>query len=57
MKKRKIEPTFPRIVAACPAAIINPATGKPVDKKLVYSVFRQLMHCGASSFGGLETEG
>ena len=38
MKKRKIEPTFPRIVAACPTAIINPATGKSVDKKRVYDV-------------------
>ena len=35
MKKRKVEPTFPRIVAACPTAIINPATGKPVDKRRV----------------------
>ena len=33
MEKRNIEPTSPRIVAACPTAIINPATGKPVDKK------------------------
>ena len=44
MKKRKIEPTFPRIVAACPTAIINPATGKPVDKKRVYDVFRELCY-------------
>ena len=44
MKRRKIEPTFPRIVAACPSAIINPATGKPVDKKRVYDVFRELCY-------------
>ena len=44
MKKRKIEPTFPRIVAACPTAIINLATGKPVDKKRVYDVFRELCY-------------
>ena len=44
MKRRKIEPTFPRIVAACPAAVINPATGKPVDKKRVYDVFRELCY-------------
>ena len=44
MKKRKIEPTFPRIVAACPTAIINPATGKPVDKKRVCDVFRELCY-------------
>ena len=44
MKRRKIEPTFPRIVAACPAAIINHATGKPVDKKRVYDVFRELCY-------------
>ena len=44
MKKRKIEPTFPRIAAACPNAILNPATGKPVDKKRVYDVFRELCY-------------
>ena len=44
MKRRKIEHTFPRIVAACPAAITNPATGKPVDKTRVYDVFRELCY-------------
>jgi len=44
MKKRKIEPTYARILAACPQAVINPATEKPVGKKRVYDVFRELCY-------------
>ena len=44
MKKRKIEPTFPRILAACPQAVVNPDTGKPVGKKRIYDVFRALCY-------------
>ena len=44
LKKRKIEPTFGRIVTACPQAVVNPATQKPVDKKRVYDVFRELCY-------------
>ena len=28
-------------VAACPKATLNPATGQPVDKNLIYTVFRE----------------
>ena len=37
MKKRKIEPTFPWIAAACPTAVINPSTGKLVDRDSIQS--------------------
>ena len=40
MKARKEEPTYGKIVGACPQAVLNPATGKPVDPKRVYDVFR-----------------
>ena len=43
MKLRDEEPTFGKIVGACPNAILNPATKKPVDKKRVYDVMRA--HC------------
>jgi hypothetical protein len=35
------EPTYAAVVAACPAATLNPATGQPVDKARVYTVFRE----------------
>ena len=35
------EPTYSSIVAACPTATLNPSTGQPVDKHLVYRVFRE----------------
>jgi hypothetical protein len=41
MKGRGNEPTYARLIAACPLAIVNPDTGKPVDKKRVYSVLRE----------------
>ena len=41
LKKEGSEPTYSAIVAACPAATTNPTTGEPVDKKLVYQVFRE----------------
>ena len=41
MKAEGVEPTYSNILAACPAATINPATQKPVDKSLVYTVFRE----------------
>jgi hypothetical protein len=40
MAARKEEPTFAKVAGACPMAILNPATKKPVDKKRVYEVFR-----------------
>ena len=40
LKKEGAEPTYPAIAARCPAAVANPATKKPVDKKQVYSVLK-----------------
>ena len=39
-KKRKIEPTYKLVVGTCDKAVVNPDTGKPVDKKIVYDIFR-----------------
>ena len=33
--------TFPLVAAACPKALLNPATGQMVDKARVYTVFRE----------------
>ena len=41
LKKEGTEPTYSAIVAACPAAVVNPATDTAVDPKLVYNVFRE----------------
>ena len=41
MKAEGLEPTYSNIRAACPTATISPATQKPVDKGLVYTVFRE----------------
>ena len=38
------EPTYASILAACPAASVNPATGEPVNKKAVYTVLRELCY-------------
>ena len=35
------EPTYAEVVGACPRAALNPKTGEAVDKKLVYTVFRE----------------
>ena len=35
------EPTYGAVVAACPRATLNPSTNEPVDKSLVYAVFRE----------------
>ena len=37
----KKEVTYSAMVSACPRALVNPATGEPVDKKCVYNVFRE----------------
>ena len=44
MKAEGTEPTYGGVVAACPRATRNPATGEPVDKKLVYTVFREVCY-------------
>ena len=38
LKRRGTEPTFADIVAQCPSAVINPATGEPVYPPRVYKV-------------------
>ena len=38
MKKRGIEPAYALIIARCPNASINPITGEPVSKLLVYDI-------------------
>ena len=40
MKDRDVEPTYKQVISTRPQAVINPETGKPVDKKLVYDVLR-----------------
>ena len=41
LKAEGTEPTYSVVVAACPKATLNPATGQPVDKSLIYTVFRE----------------
>ena len=41
MKARGVEPTYSNVVATCPNATLNSETGKTVDKKRVYTVFRE----------------
>ena len=43
-KEAGLEPTVKSIVAKCPAAVLNPATGEVVDKKRVYDVLRNRCH-------------
>ena len=44
MRKEEDEATYNEVVARCPLATMNPETGEPVDKKLVYRVFRENCH-------------
>ena len=39
MKQRGVEPTYALIIAQCPNASINPNTGQPVSKQVVYDIF------------------
>ena len=41
LKAEGEEPTYPAILAARPRATLNPSTNEPVDKHLVYAVFRE----------------
>ena len=36
-KKAGVEPTYRTTIAKCPKATLNPATGKPVSKKVIYN--------------------
>ena len=38
MKERGVEPTYGLVIAQCPNASINPATGCPVGKQVVYDI-------------------
>lgn len=49
LKSEGVEPTYGAIVAACPQATLNPATGEPVDKELIYTVFRESCYDGDPS--------
>lgn len=42
MKERGQEPTYANVIAANPKALLNEETGKPVGKKRVYSIMREL---------------
>ena len=41
LKRDGLEPTFPLVVAQCPQASLNPATGRTVAPKRVYDVMRE----------------
>ena len=41
MKENKHEPTYARLCAEEPDAVVNPATGRPVDKKIIYAIFKE----------------
>jgi hypothetical protein len=41
LKRRGIEPTYPKIVAQCPTSILNPSTGKAVRPDRVYKVLSE----------------
>ena len=41
LKAEGEEPTYSAVVAACPKATLNPNTNEPVDKKLLYTVFKE----------------
>ena len=41
MKTGGEEPTYARVLGTCPNAVVNPDTGKPVNKHAVYTVFRE----------------
>ena len=40
-KARGVDPTYAQVCGSCKDAVINPATGKPVDKRAVYAVFKE----------------
>ena len=40
MKNAGIEPTYSRVLAECGSDVVNPATGRPLDKRAIYNVFR-----------------
>ena len=43
LKSRGVEPTYSLVIAQCPNASINPVTGEPVSKQVVYDILES--HC------------
>ena len=41
MKSEGIEPTYGKVVAACPKAALNPNTKRPFSKKVVYAIMSE----------------
>ena len=41
LKSEGQEPTYAALIAACPQATLNPKTGQQIDKKCVFTVFRE----------------
>ena len=41
MKKNRIEPTYAKVIAACPKAALNPKTKRPFSKSTVYLIFQE----------------
>ena len=40
-KARGVDPTYGQVCGSCKDAVINPETGRPVDKRAVHVVFKQ----------------
>ena len=41
MKKSGVEPTYPKLLAACPKAALNPKTKRPFSKDSIYNVMHE----------------
>ena len=41
LKQKGVEPTYGRVIAACPKAALNPATKQPFGKTTIYSVLSE----------------
>ena len=46
MKGNGLEPTYARLVTACPQAVVNDDTGEAVNKHAVYTLLRERCHDG-----------
>ena len=40
-KVRGVDPAYAQVCGSCKDAVVNPYTGKPVDKRAVYVVFKE----------------
>ena len=41
LQRRKVQPTYAKVLAHHPKASMNPATGKPFSKKAIYGIMRK----------------